>query len=61
MNDSALTQDRTAMKMNELESSGAAPARRSLRELEQHRGFVDRHIGTGEADQREMLKAIGYA
>src|ERR1043166_1827054 len=61
MNDSALTQDRTAMKMNELESSGAAPARRPLRGLEQHRGFVDRHIGTGEADQREMLKAIGGA
>jgi len=49
------------MKLNELKSTGAAPfARRTLLELEQHRGFVDRHIGTTEADQREMLEAVGY-
>jgi glycine dehydrogenase len=48
------------MKMNELKAS-VAPARRALAELEQHRGFVDRHIGTSAADQAEMLKTLGYA
>jgi glycine dehydrogenase len=47
------------MKMNELKSAHAP--RRTLAELEQHRGFVDRHIGTHEADQAEMLKVLGYA
>jgi glycine dehydrogenase len=36
-------------------------ARRPLAELEQHRGFVDRHIGTTDADQAAMLKTLGYA
>src|SRR6266542_1718476 len=36
-------------------------ARRPLAELEQHRGFVDRHIGTTDAEQAEMLKTLGYA
>ena len=50
------------MKMNELKTSGVTPlARRTLLELEQHRGFVDRHIGTTDADQLEMLEAMGYA
>src|SRR3989454_8333964 len=35
--------------------------RRPLAELEQHRGFVDRHIGTTDAEQVEMLKVLGYA
>ncbi|HEX8010514.1 MAG TPA: aminomethyl-transferring glycine dehydrogenase [Casimicrobiaceae bacterium] len=47
--------------MNELKSAPASARRRSLEELEQHRGFVDRHIGTSEIDQTEMLKALGYA
>ncbi len=38
-----------------------AVARRALAELEQHRGFVDRHIGTTDAEQAEMLKTLGYA
>jgi glycine dehydrogenase len=46
------------MKMNEL--SRATP-RRTLAELEQHRGFVDRHIGTSESDQAAMLNALGFA
>src|SRR5579864_4154326 len=39
----------------------AAVARRPLAELEQHRGFVDRHIGTTDVDQAQMLKTLGYA
>ena len=46
------------MKMNELKTASAA--RRTLSELEQHRGFVDRHIGTDDADQAEMLEALGF-
>ena len=46
------------MKMDELKA--AAGARRTLAELEQHRGFVDRHIGTNEAEQAEMLKTLGF-
>ena len=46
------------MKMNEFTRSSP---RRTLAELEQHRGFVDRHIGTDESDQAAMLKALGYA
>src|SRR2546425_12194654 len=38
-----------------------AIARRALAELEQHRGFVDRHIGTTDAEQADMLKVLGYA
>jgi glycine dehydrogenase len=45
------------MKMNEPQP--AAP--RPLAELEQHRGFVDRHIGTSDAEQAEMLKVLGFA
>ena len=43
------------MKMDDLQHS----ARRPLSELEQHRGFVDRHIGTSDADQDEMLTTLG--
>src|SRR5437867_589343 len=51
----------TTVKMNEIKSAGTAlAARRPLAELEQHRGFVDRHIGTDEADQAELLKVLGY-
>ena len=39
----------------------AAVARQPLSALEQHRAFVDRHIGTTGADQAEMLKSLGYA
>ncbi len=51
------------MAMNELERAPGASARsrRSLRELEQHRGFVDRHIGTDDADQAAMLRTLGFA
>src|SRR6266702_2774952 len=49
-----------AMKMNELKSATKPATRRPLDELEQHRGFVDRHIGTSESDQREMLETLGY-
>jgi glycine cleavage system P protein (glycine dehydrogenase) len=49
------------MKMNELNASAVpAHARQPLSELEQHRGFVDRHIGTSADDQGEMLKALGH-
>ena len=46
------------MKIDKLSSTFA---RRPLAELEQHRGFVDRHIGTTDADQAAMLKTLGYA
>ena len=46
--------------MNELKSATKPATRRQLEELEQHRGFVDRHIGTSESDQAEMLKTLGY-
>jgi glycine dehydrogenase len=49
------------MKMNELKSAPPQARRRPLEELEQHRGFVDRHIGTDETDQAEMLRTLGYA
>src|SRR5438046_2314460 len=52
--------DEGAMKMNKLKSATKQSTRRPLEELEQHRGFVDRHIGTGESDQGEMLKILGY-
>jgi glycine dehydrogenase len=44
-----------------IEKLPAAAERAPLSELEQHGGFVDRHIGTTAADQAEMLKALGYA
>jgi len=50
------------MKMNELRTSPAsASIRQPLAELEQHRGFVDRHIGTSAVDQAQMLGALGYS
>ena len=49
------------MQMNELEPVAGAKPRESLRDLEQHRGFVDRHIGTDEADQAAMLRVLGFA
>ena len=45
------------MKMDDLHPR----ARRPLAELEQHRGFVERHIGTSEAEQAEMLATLGVA
>ncbi len=45
------------MKMNELQP----PARRSLTALEQHGDFCDRHIGTTDADQAQMLATLGFA
>ncbi|HKW81080.1 MAG TPA: aminomethyl-transferring glycine dehydrogenase, partial [Casimicrobiaceae bacterium] len=48
------------MKMDQLEPA-LEPRRLGLRELEQHRGFVDRHIGTSDADQAAMLEALGFA
>jgi glycine dehydrogenase len=44
-----------------MDKPGIAVARRPLAELEQHRGFVDRHIGTTDAEQAQMLKVLGYA
>jgi len=49
------------MAMNEPGPGPSAHPRSSLRELEQHRGFVDRHIGTDEADQAAMLRTLGFA
>jgi len=47
------------MKLDE--SDGAAASTRiSLTALEQHRGFVDRHIGTSDEEQAEMLELLGY-
>ena len=45
------------MKMDDLHPR----ARRPLAELEQRRGFLERHIGTGDADQAEMLSTLGVA
>ena len=42
-------------------SDGAAASTRiSLTALEQHRGFVDRHIGTSDEEQAAMLELLGY-
>jgi glycine dehydrogenase len=49
------------MAMNEPGPGPSARSRSSLRELEQHRGFVDRHIGTDDADQAAMLRTLGFA
>src|SRR5438552_3477854 len=48
-----------AMKLDESEGA-AASTRISLTALEQHRGFVDRHIGTSDEEQAEMLDLLGY-
>ena len=45
------------MKLSE---GAAASTRISLTALEQHRGFVDRHIGTSDEEQAEMLDLLGY-
>jgi glycine dehydrogenase len=37
-----------------------ASARIPLTALEQHRGFVDRHIGTSDEEQAQMLALLGY-
>jgi glycine dehydrogenase len=37
-----------------------AVARTPLSSLEQHRGFVDRHIGTDDQEQAQMLALLGY-
>src|SRR5450755_3729178 len=50
----------TAMKLDESDRA-AASNRISLTALEQHRGFVDRHIGTSDEEQEEMLELLGYA
>ena len=34
--------------------------RNRQRKGEQHRGFVDRHIGTSDEEQAEMLELLGY-
>ena len=47
------------MKMDEPGGAAASP-RISLTALEQHRGFVDRHIGTSDDEQAEMLELLGY-
>jgi glycine dehydrogenase len=38
-----------------------SPEHRSLDSLEQHRDFVDRHIGTSDAEQAAMLGTLGFA
>src|SRR5437870_576147 len=48
-----------AMKMDELRRTRRE--RRALSDLEQHRGFVDRHIGTDDDEQAAMSKVVGYA
>jgi glycine dehydrogenase len=43
------------------ESDGAVASNRiPLTALEQHRGFVDRHIGISDEEQAEMLGLLGY-
>jgi glycine dehydrogenase len=44
-------------------TSASAPlaARPSLRALERHDAFAERHIGPDSAEQREMLAALGFA
>jgi glycine dehydrogenase len=51
------------MAQAQMMAEAATPAREkmSLTALEQHRGFVDRHIGTSDEEQEEMLAALGYA
>jgi glycine dehydrogenase len=44
-----------------IEKLASPAARRPLAELEQHRGFVDRHIGTTDAEQAAMLQTLGFA
>src|SRR6266700_677189 len=57
---SRATPEGGAMKMNELKSATKPATRRPLDELEQHRGFVDRHIGPSASEKGEMLKPLGY-
>ena len=47
------------MKMD-VPVGAAASVRLSLTALEQHRGFVDRHIGTTDEEQARMLELLGY-
>jgi glycine dehydrogenase len=47
------------MKMDE-PGVTAVTTRIPLAALEQHRGFVDRHIGTSEAEQAQMLELLGF-
>src|ERR1700694_5825345 len=49
----------TPMKLDEFDCA-AASTRISLPALEQHRGFVDRHIGASDQEQAEMLELLGY-
>ena len=51
--------NKTAMKMDE-PGATAVSTRIPLGTLEQHRGFVDRHIGTNDVEQAQMLKLLGY-
>src|SRR5450755_4163184 len=47
-----------AMKLEEAFEPGSATI--SLTALEQHHGFVDRHIGTSDEEQAQMLALLGY-
>ena len=47
-----------AMKLEEAVESASATI--PLTALEQHRGFVDRHIGTSDEEQAQMLALLGY-
>src|ERR1700694_1270753 len=49
----------TPMKLDEFDCA-AASTRISLPALEQHRGFVDRHIGASDQEQAAMLELLGY-
>ena len=40
-------------------TANAAP-RASLRELEHHSAFLERHIGPNDAEVAHMLRAVGY-
>jgi glycine dehydrogenase len=44
-----------------IEKLPTADPHRTLADLEQHAGFVARHIGTTAAEQAEMLQTLGYA
>src|SRR3981081_1281535 len=48
-----------AMKEHDL-AAHASAERRALIDLEHHRGLVDRHIGTDDVQQAEMLRLLGY-
>jgi glycine dehydrogenase len=38
-----------------------SPEHRSLESLEQHQDFVDRHVGTSDAEQTAMLETLGFS